>query len=371
MDTEELSQRLFEAALGAIDMWSVYVGEKLGLYAALAQRETLTGAELAAAAQIDPRYATEWLEQQAVTGLLEVDDSDLPGVQRRYELPPSHAEVLTDPDSLNYLAPFMRLMTAAGMQLPTLLEAYRTGGGVGWRQYGPDMRTGQADMNRPWFLGALGTDWFPAVPDLDERLRAGARVADIGCGEGWSSIAMALAYPDAVVDGYDLDEPSVQAARAHADEAGVSGRVRYFAGDAAAADRDGDYDVVTAFECIHDLARPVDVLATMRRLAKPDGQVIVMDERVAERFPGRGDDIERLMYGFSLFVCLPDGLSHSPSAGTGTVMRPDTLRRYAAEAGFAGLEVLPIENDLWRFYRLHIPPKDAASHQSPDASGAD
>jgi len=171
---------------------------------------------------------------------------------------------------------------------------------------------------------------------------------------------MALAYPAAAVDGYDLDEPSVQAACAHAEQAGVSGRVRYFAGDAAAAERDGDYDVVTAFECIHDLARPVDVLATMRRLAKPDGQVIVMDERVAERFPGRGDDVERLMYGFSLFVCLPDGLSHSPSAGTGTVMRPDILRQYAQQAGFAGLEVLPIENDLWRFYRLNT----AAGDQS-------
>ncbi len=186
-------------------------------------------------------------------------------------------------------------------------------------------------------------------------------MADIGCGEGWSSVAMALAYPDTTVDGYDLDEPSVEAARVHAEEAGVAERVRFFAGDAAAADRNGDYDVITAFECIHDLARPVDVLATMRRLAKPDGQVIVMDEKVAERFPGRGDDIERLMYGFSLFICLPDGRSHTPSAATGTVMRPDTLRRYAEEAGFAGLQVLPIENDLWRFYRLRVPTGDSGS----------
>lgn len=359
MDTTELSQRLFDAALGAIDMWSVYIGEQLGLYAALAQRGPLTSKQLAAAARIDERYAVEWLEQQTVSGLLEVDDAELSADRRRYELPATHAAVLTDPDNVNYLAPFMRLMTAAGMQLPALLEAYRTGGGVGWRQYGPDMRTGQAEMNRPWFLGALGTEWFPAVADLDERLRAGARVADIGCGEGWSSIAMALAYPDAVVEGYDLDEPSVVAAREHADAAGVASRVSFVAGDAAAADRDGDYDVVTAFECIHDLAQPVTVLATMRRLAKPDGLVIVMDERVAERFPGRGDDVERLMYGFSLLICLPDGRSHTPSAATGTVMRPDVLRRYAEEAGFVSLEVLPIENDLWRFYRLGLPAQAA------------
>ena len=359
MDTTEISQRLFDAVLGAMDMWSVFLGEKLGLYVTLAQRGPLTSVELAEAAGIDPRYATEWLEQQTVTGFLEVDDHDLPADERRYALPPSHAEVLTNPDSLSYLAPFMRLTSAAGMQLPALIEAYRNGGGVSWNQFGPDMRTGQADMNRPWYLGALGTEWFPSVPELDQRLRAGARVADIGCGEGWSSIAIALAYPDVVVHGYDLDEPSVHAARTHAEAAGVADRVTFVAGDAAAADRNGEYDIVTAFECIHDLAAPVDVLATMRRLAKPDGLVIVMDERVAEHFPGRGDDVERVMYGFSLFICLPDGRSHTPSAATGTVMRPDTLRRYAEEAGFAGLEVLPIENDLWRFYRLQLPSRAA------------
>jgi SAM-dependent methyltransferase len=214
------------------------------------------------------------------------------------------------------------------------------------------MRTGQADTNRPWFLKALGRDWFPAVPDLDARLRAGGRVADIGCGEGWSSIAMAQAYPGVAVDGYDQDEPSVVAAQRHAEEAGVDDRVRFAAVDAATVDRDGTYDLVTAFECIHDLAQPVPVLATMRRLAKPDGQVLVMDERVADRFPGPGDDVERLMYGFSLFICLPDGLSHTPSAGTGTVMRAGVLERYAQQAGFARLETLPIDTDLWRFYRL-------------------
>ena len=359
MDTAALSQRLFDAVLGAMDMWSVYLGEKLGLYVVLAGRGPLTSSELADAAKIDLRYATEWLEQQTVTGFLEVDDPDQPADERRYALPADHVEVLTNPDSLNYLAPFLRLTSAAGMQLPALVEAYRTGGGVGWSQYGPDMRTGQADMNRPWFLTALGSEWFPAVPELHQRLRAGASVADIGCGEGWSSIAMAIAYPEAVVEGYDLDGPSVQAAREHAEQAGVADRVTFVAGNAAGAGRDGDYDVVTAFECIHDLAAPVDVLATMRRLAEPDGLVIVMDERVAERFPGRGDDVERVMYGFSLLICLPDGRSHTPSAATGTVMRPDTLRRYAEEAGFAGLEVLPIENDLWRFYRLCLPTSSA------------
>jgi len=122
--------------------------------------------------------------------------------------------------------------------------------------------------------------------------------------------------------------------------------------DAGDADLAGTFDLVAAFECIHDLSDPVAVLATMRRLAKPSGVVLVMDERVAEEFGAFGDPVERLCYGVSLFVCLPDGLSRQPSAATGTVMRPATLRRYALEAGFSGMEVLPLENDLFRFYRL-------------------
>jgi SAM-dependent methyltransferase len=245
------------------------------------------------------------------------------------------------------------LFASAGAQLQALLRAYREGGGVSWEQYGPLMRTGQADMNRPFFLTELGTHWFPAVPDLHKRLQGGARVADIGCGEGWSAIGIARAYPHAQIDGYDVDEPSVAAARRHAEQAGVADRVRFHHTDIATVDA-GTYDVVTAFECIHDMPHPVEVLASMRSMAASDGHVIVMDERVGERFTGQVDDIERLMYGFSLLVCLPDGKSHEPSAATGTVMRPDILRGYAREAGFADVEDLPIDNELWRFYRLAL-----------------
>ena len=354
MTAEAFGERVLDSVLGAMDMWSIYLGEKLGYYDALAAGNRLTKDDLAAVTSTHPRYACEWLEQQAVTGILVVDDPELAPEERRYSLPAPHAEVLTSRDSLNYLAPLARLVTAAGIQLPTLVEAYRTGGGVSWEQFGEDMRTGQAEMNRPWFLGALGNEWFPAVPDLNDRLLEGGRVADIGCGEGWSSVSIALAYPGVTVDAFDVDGASIAAARAHAREWAVEGRVSFHAVDAATLDLAGAFDVVTAFECIHDLPHPVDVLATMRRLAKDDGHIVVMDERVSERFPGRGDDVERVMYGFSLFICLPDGMSQTPSAATGTVMRPETLRDYAREAGFSDIEILPIEADFWRFYRLIV-----------------
>ena len=130
----------------------------------------------------------------------------------------------------------------------------------------------------------------------------------------------------------------------------MADRVHFHLADAATAD--GRYDLVTAFECIHDMPDPVSVLATMRRLAEPDGVVLVMDERVAERFTAPGDEVEQLMYGYSLMCCLPDGLAHPGSVGTGTVMRPDTLRGYAVDAGFGGVDILPIEDDFFRFYRV-------------------
>lgn len=344
--------RVFEGVLGALDTWSIYLGDKLGLYDALAG-SPLTRDELVCETGTNWRYIEEWLEHQVTTGFLEVDDPSSDAVERRYTLPEAHRVVLTDRDSLAYLTPFVRLITAAGIQLPALLDVYRSGGGVSWEQFGPDMRTGQAEMNRPWFVGALGSDWFPAAPEVHERLsRPDVRVADIGCGDGWSTIAIAKAYPGLTVDGYDVDAASMEAARVNARNEGVSDRVRFHHVDGSTVGGTDEYDVVTLFECVHDMARPVEVLEAVLRLVKPDGHVVVMDEAVGDEFGDRNDEVERLMYGFSLFICLPDGMSHYGSVATGTVMRPAKLEEYAKEAGFTGISVLPIENDLWRFYSL-------------------
>lgn len=352
---DEFAGRVFESVLGALDMWSIFLGDKLGLYDALGDSAGMTREDLASKTKTDRRYVSEWLEQQVTTGFLVVDDPSADDHVRIYSLPAAHREVLCSRDSLSFLTPFVRLVTAGGIQLPALEAAYRDGGGVSWEEFGPDMRTGQAEMNRPWFLNALGSVWFPSEPPLHERLQQpDARVADIGCGEGWSAIAIAEAYPGATVDGFDVDGASIVAAGGHAREHGVADRARFHHVDGSTIEGDGQYDVVTMFECVHDMAHPVEVLETARRLVKPDGLVVVMDEAVGDAFGDRNDDVERLMYGFSLFVCLPDGMSHDGSVGTGTVMRPSQLADYARAAGFSGVTVLPIENDLWRFYRLDL-----------------
>jgi SAM-dependent methyltransferase len=353
MRTEAFSEYLFESLLGTFNALTVSLGDQLGLYDELHHRGPLTAGELATGAGIDARYAREWLEQQTVAGILTCDDPARPADERRYAVPAEHVPVLADQDDLAFFRPFLNAAAAAAQQLPALVEAYRTGDGVPWHRYGDLMRRAQGLGNRPLFLRLLGQEWLPSVPDVHARLVAGGRVADVGCGEGWSSIGMALAYPDITVDGFDIDKASVDAANSTAASYGLADRVRVHLVDAAVVEGHPGYDLVTAFECVHDMGDPVSVLGHMRRIVNDGGAVVVMDERVPDSFTGPGDPVEQLFYGFSTLVCLPDGLSHDGSVGTGTVMRADTLRRYAEEAGFSRLEVLPIEHETFRFYRLH------------------
>ncbi len=289
----------------------------------------------------------EWLEQQAVTGILEVDG------ERRYSLPEADREVFVDPDSLNYMAAFVRMMVGMARPLPQVLEAFRSGGGVPYADFDADFVEGQGDANRVQFVNLLGPEWLPAMPDVDARLRADppARVADVACGVGWSTISIARAYPNAQVAGFDLDEESIRLARENLDAAGLADRITFEVRDAAAL-ADGNYDLITVFEAVHDLSRPVEVLSALRAALAEDGTLLIADERAAEAFTAPGDELERVFYVWSVLHCLPVGMAEQPSAGTGTAMRPDMLRRYAEEAGFAGVEILPIDNDFWRFYRL-------------------
>jgi len=344
---DALSERLFGAALGAFDLAGVYLGDRLGLYRSLVDAGPASPSELASRTGIDERYAREWLEQQATGSILEVDPDG------RFCLGDDHAAVLVDPESLNLMAPMARMMVAAFGRLPDLVDAYRTGDGIGWERYGTDMREGQAELNRPAFTHLLGREWLGAIPDIHERLESDppASLLDVGCGEGWSTIAISRAYPRARIVGVDLDGPSIDAAREHAAAAGTGDRVEFRHADAASA-MGGGYDAAIIIEAVHDMANPVPVLQAVRNALGERGSLIVVDERVAERFAPPGDDIERFMYGWSITTCLPDGRSRAPSVATGTVMRPDTLRGYAEEAGFAGFEILPIENDFFRFYRL-------------------
>jgi SAM-dependent methyltransferase len=349
---DTFADRLFGAMNGAFDLAAIYLGDRLGLFVALDEVGPATSAELAERAGLVERYVREWLEHGAVTGILDVDDGE-DAAQRRYELPASHREVLLDDLSLAYMAPFNRAIVGSMRMLPAIMQAFGEGGGVAWDAYGDDLREGQAAGNRPQFHHLLA-GWLREIPDVHDRLSSGpgARVADLACGEGWSTIAIARAYPAVRVDGIDLDAPAIAQAERNAAGTDVEDRVAFHARDAADPELEGAFDLVTVFEAVHDLSQPVPVLAAARRLLAPGGTMLVMDERVADRFTAPGDDVERFMYGFSLMVCLTNSLAEEPSVGTGTAMRPDTLRGYALAAGFRDVTVLPIEHGTFRFYRL-------------------
>jgi 2-polyprenyl-3-methyl-5-hydroxy-6-metoxy-1,4-benzoquinol methylase len=349
-----LVERIFGSCIGFMEILSIYVGDRLGFYRALVDDGGATASQLADATGTNERYAREWLEQQAAAGILDVDDAEAQPEERRYQLLDGNDEVLLTRDSLYYVAPFVQQMVGITRPLPAVLEAFRTGGGVPYPDYGEDMREGIAYGNRVMFVNLMGTEWLPAVSDVHERLQADppARVADIGCGTGWSSISIARDYPKVRVDGFDLDEASIAEAKANAEAEGLTDRVTFQVRDAADPELSGRYDLAIAIECIHDMSRPVEALRAMRSMVGNDGAVLVVDERVGEDFTAPSGEIERLMYGYSVLHCLPVGMAEQPSVGTGTVMRPATLRRYATEAGFSGMEILSIENELWRFYRL-------------------
>jgi 2-polyprenyl-3-methyl-5-hydroxy-6-metoxy-1,4-benzoquinol methylase len=350
-----LAEQTFAALTATLELAAVYLGDRLGLYRALSEAGTATAAELAHRSDTDERYVREWLEQQAAAGILACENPDATAERRRFCLPAGHDAALLDPESLANATGFARAAIGFLAPLPQLLEAFRSGAGIPYAAYGADTREGIATANRPVFTALLGHEWLAGVPDIHARLSApGAHVADLGCGLGWSTLGIARAYPLARVDGIDDDTASIGAARENAAQAGLAERVRFYHHDAADDALAGSYDLVTICEALHDMARPVEALHAARLMLAPGGCVFVADERVGERFTAPAEDpMERFCYAASVLHCLPVGRADEPSAATGTVMRPHTVRAYAADAGFSGVEVLPIENDVWRFYRLN------------------
>ncbi len=351
---EAFQQKLLDSAGGAFRIFGVYLGDRLGYYEALAEHGPLTSAELAEASQTNERYVREWLEQQTTAGVLEVDDERAAADRRRYSLPEALRPVLADPESLDFMAPIGQLLAGATRPIEQLVECYRSGEGMPFDAFGRDMREGQARMNRKMFLEQLGPEWIAQMPDVAAKLADGdsARVADIGCGCGWSAIGVAKTYPKVEVDAFDLDVDSVRDARHNVAGYGLEDRVRVHLADASDPALDGRFDLVMALECLHDMGNPVGALETMRRLAGPDGTVLIADECVSEEFRADGGEVDWLMYGWSMLHCLPVGLMEDPKKGTGTCIRPHTVREYAHEAGFRRMEVLPIDNIFFRFYRL-------------------
>lgn len=355
MTAVNVAEHVVEMAVASMESASITIGSRLGWWAAIdaAGPEGLDTHALAKRSGTHPRYVREWLEAMGAGGWLDVVGETAPSMpeERRFVLASGVREVLVDVDDDLYLAPLLRQISAAQVSLRTLERVFQTGEGLAWADHDPDMITAQGDMNRNQLRRDLPRWVRESLPEVAKVLDAGARVADVGCGHGWASVGIAKTFPKATIDAYDLDEPSVAAARRHVDEAGVSDRVTVYADGIASAEPE-TYRFAVMAEMLHDVPDPVELLTAVRAALDPDGVLLIADMRVGERYDAPADVVERLMYGFSMLVCLADSMTGRPSAATGTVMRPATLRAYAEAAGFGEIEELPIEHDTWRFWSV-------------------
>jgi 2-polyprenyl-3-methyl-5-hydroxy-6-metoxy-1,4-benzoquinol methylase len=351
VQVEEFAGTLFMAALATLELANVELGVRLGLYEALWRDGPQSSGELANATGTVERYVREWLEQQAVSGVLEVDDAAQPPKARSFSLPTAHAHVLLDEDSEACMKPCAAIAPWVAKSIEIMTDEFRRGTGVAFGTFG--VHDLQAAFTRPVFRHHLVQNWLPALPELQAKLSAGApvRIAEVGCGTGVAALTIAEAYPQARVDGFDLDEASIAVARENADRQGLADRVHFEVRDAGDPTTAGDYDLVLAIEMIHDVPDPVSVLRTMRTLAGTDGTVLVADERTEDTLTVPGNEMERFFYSFSPLHCLAVSMQDS-GAGTGTVMRADTLRAYATQAGFSAMDILDVEHPQFRLYQL-------------------
>jgi ubiquinone/menaquinone biosynthesis C-methylase UbiE len=351
----EFAERMLGGLTASAEILAIDLGRRLGLYQALAGGVPTNSERLSVRAGIAERYALEWLEQQAAAGVLDAVHPDAgrgePSTEREFVLPAALEPLLLDPEHPLHVMGVPPSVASLAATLPLVAHAYRTGGGVPYPAFGPEMREGISALNRPGFANDLRS-WVDSVPDVAARLDAGGTALDAGCGLGWSTIALARAFPHATVVGVDLDEASVTAARANAVAGGLDeSRVRFETVDAAAA-REGSVDLVTVFEALHDMGEPVRALESFRRALIVGGAVLVADEKVAPEFTAPASEVERMQFAFSVLHCLPATMAESASVANGTILREPTVRRWAAEAGFTRVEVLPVEHEFWRFYRL-------------------
>ena len=345
---DEFSERIFGEVNAAMSVLTLYIGERLGLFRAIKAMGSVTPKSLAHQMHGNERYLREWLKCMAVNGYLEHD----PGPDA-YRLPPEHASVFLDRDTKTYAIPHVRLIPSFASVLPELVQGFQDGRGVPFDAYGPDLTEAIAAGNRAFLVNDLMSKWIPAMPDIQSRLAAGGRIADVGSGKGWLSILVAQGFPEVRIDAIDPDAASVQEARANAAHAGVGERIVFHRSSLEDAQLTGPYDLITAVECVHDMTHPVRALRRMHQLVAPEGAVLIVDEAGGETVEENATFVGRLLYNFSVLHCLPQAMGEADTAATGAVMAASTLRSYAREAGFRQVDILPVQNPLWRFYRLN------------------
>jgi SAM-dependent methyltransferase len=331
IDADKLQQFVFRAVdeVGAtLNAALVVMGDRLGLYRALAGAGALSPAELAERTGTAERYVREWLNAQAAGGYVEYDPES-----GRYTLPPEQALALTDPDSPAYLPGFFQIALGTVADSPKIVEAARSGDGFGWHEHVHDVHEGCERFFRPGYNASLVAAWLPALDGVVEKLERGARVADVGCGHGASTILMAQAFPASAFTGFDYHAGSIETARARAQEAGISERAHFHTEPAAAYSGSG-YDLVTMFDCLHDMGDPVGAARHVRSTIAPDGTWMIVEPAAGDRVEDNLNPVGRAYYGFSTLLCTPASLSQEVGLALGAQAGEARIRDVVEAGGF-------------------------------------
>jgi len=321
------------------------IGDRLGLFKQLAHGPA-TSAQLATRADINERYAHEWLGAMASAGYVEYDPAS-----ERFTLPAEHLPVLAQEGNPIFFGGIHQMLAGMVGPLNQLVDAFQHGGGVPQSAYDDNMWDGLERYTAMWFENLLIPEWIPAMPDVQAKLEQGVLVADVGCGRGRALIKLAQTYPRSRYVGYDIFEPTIAQATVQAQAAGVADRVRFEHRDVSTGLPE-QYDVITTFDVIHDAIDPRGLLRTIHQALRPDGRYVCLDINCAEHLEGNAGPLGSLFYGFSVLYCMTTSLS-GHGEGLGTVGLPEgKLQELSREAGFSSVRRVPLENPFNNLYEL-------------------
>ncbi len=306
----------------------IIIGERLGLYKAMAGAGPLTAAELAGRTHTDERYVHEWLCAQAASGYVTYDAASV-----RFNLPDEQALLLAVDTGPAYLPAAYQIIASTVMDEPQLRETFKTGFGFGWHQHCAALFEGTERFFRPSYASNLISSWIPALDGVEAKLKTGGKVADVGCGHGASTILMAQAFPKSTFVGYDYHAPSVERARAAAKSAGLDGRVTFEV--AAAKEYPGkDFDLVAFFDCLHDMGDPVGASRHVRSSLKPNGTWMIVEPAAGDRIEDNLNPVGRVFYAASAMICTPASKSQEVGLALGAQAGESKLREVVTKGGF-------------------------------------
>ncbi len=323
----------------------MYIGDRLGIFAALAQSGPVTAAELAERTSLDERYLREWLGAMTTAEYLEHDSEG-----DTYLLPPEHALPLADEEFPLFTGGLMQMIVPTITVAPQVAEAFKTGRGVTQDQYLPDMYEAIERLTAPWYKHELVQTWIPAMPGVQEKLEAGGSACDVGCGSGRAPITIAKALPAAEVEGYDVHAGSIERARAKAEVEGVADRVTFTVGDGAELPQ-GRFDLISTFDVVHDSVDPVGLMRAIREGLKEDGTYLMLEMNASGDVEQNRNPLGKFLYNVSTLYCMTTSLAHG-GAGIGACMGEDKARELAYAAGFTHFRKLPIEEPFSVLYEL-------------------